>query len=294
MSEYVSLQDRWISEGLARIENIAASHKTLARSFFDSGKIDLAAYKLLKKHLPSLAVFHLQQAAEKVAKAMLILDINDIRYNDLKNHDFICVLERLIRKHDEGKNINVTENAMFRQALTFASPKFLDFLKSDSTKNSEIYGKQIKKDIELHNEIVRLDTKIENAGANEKFKLEELKHRKEKELLDSGLLTHMLTEQQSISKILSVNYKGIKSFVLRGYDELPLYTFSQESRKALFPFFNILFITVMTYPHETYTRYPDRNGKIIDYTNSEIFKASNTIHERLYEITDRFEELNFL
>jgi HEPN domain-containing protein len=294
LGEYVSAQDRWISDGLHRIYSIPQKRKTLARSFFDSAKIDLAAYKRLKEDLHSQAIFHLQQAAEKVAKAMLILDMNDLKYSDLKYHNFIYALERLIRKHDENLvNLSNIENAMFRQALTFASPKFLDFLKPDNSENRNIYSKQIENDIKLRNEIVRLNKELGIDIGGNKSRLKVSIEQKEREFLDSGLLTGML-KGRSKNKILFANDKEIKSLILRNEDELPLCVFSAKSRKALFSFFNILFITVITYPHEAYTRYPNHDGSIKDYTDIGIFKASDTVYGRLCGIISPLEELNLL
>ena len=115
----------------------------------------------------------------------------------------------------------------------------------------------------------------------------------ELKFLDSGLLTSMLNGE-SKNRLLSASDKEIKSFILRNEDELPLYEFSPEDRKALFPFFNILFIAVITYPHETNTRYPNSDGSIIDYTDTGIFKASDNVYERLCEIMDRLDELSLL
>ncbi len=292
--KYVSRQDKWIKDGLTNIIGINASRKTLARSFLNFGKIDLYAYKLLKENSPSLAIFHLQQAAEKLAKAMLILDMNDINYNDLKNHNFICVLETIIRKHNQKlRDINNLENAMFRQALTFASPKFLDFLKLDSVENRMIYSKQIEKDIELQNEIVNLRAreKSDSVKDDEKSKLNGLIEQKERKLLNSGLLTDMIKDERVKKKILYMNSKKIKSFITQDKDDPSPYIFSDISRWVLLPFFNILFLTVITYPYETLTRYPDKDGSNQDYSNIEIFQASKDIYKRLYEITNQLKNI---
>jgi HEPN domain-containing protein len=293
--KYVSRQDKWIKDGLTNIIGIDASRKTLARSFLNFGKIDLDAYKLLKENSPSLAIFHLQQAAEKVAKAMLVLDMNDMKYEDLKKHDFIYLLETLIRKNDEKMNIDTAENVIFRQALTYSSPKFLDFLKPKGIENRHIYSKKLEEDIKLHNKIIELKEKAksDNIGENERSELKKLIEKKEREFLDSGLLTTMM-KGRAKDKILSSSNEEIKSFIFRDKNEPSLYVFSPESRKILLPFFNILFVTDITYPHEAYSRYPNTDGLIKDYSDTGIFKASDAISERLHDIVNGFEELNFL
>lgn len=279
-------------DGLIKIRDIEAPRKTLAKSFFEFGKMDLKAYDLLKGHLPSLAIFHLQQAAEKVAKAMLILDMNDIDYKELKKHNFIYVLEQRIRKHNqELRDINNLENAMFRQAFTYASPKFLDFLKSDNIENRERYSKQIEEDIKLQNEITNLKAKLDSVNDGGGSKLKKLIEKKERKLLDSGLFTKMLEKDCTKKKILCMNSEEIKSFMMQDRDDPSPYIFSDESRKALLPFFNILFLTVITYSHEADTRYPAHDGSIKDYTDTGIFKASNSVHKKLYEIINQSENL---
>lgn len=299
--DYVSAQDKWIRDRSSNIRSIEAWRKTLARSFLDFAKMDLNAYKLLKNDLPSLSVFHLQQATEKAAKAMLIVDMNDIKYEDLKNHNFIYVLEHIIRKHSQTPgDINSLENAIFRQALTYASPKFLDFLEPNGVENRYIYGERLEEDIKLSNELVSLKAKLDEAKSKEKLnnlKIGELTRQisdKERKLLGSGLLTTILTDPKAKNKILSADEEEINSFILRDENEHPLYIFCPESRKALFPFFNILFITLITYLHAVDTRYPSTNGSIKSYTDTGIFKASDTISERLHNIMNRLEELNFL
>ena len=289
------MQYRWIIEGLDRIENIDKSRKKLAKAFFDFGKLDLTAYKLLKRSSPTLAIFHLQQAAEKFAKAMLILDMNDINYsNNLKDHNFIYLIERLIKKHDKDLgNIKKLENAIFRQALTHSSQHFLNFLKSDNIKNLDIYSKHMKSTIKLNNEIAELKKRLNNAtNSIKKSELNDLLDKKRREFLDSGLLTNMLKNVRPKNKILFATKAEIKKFVLRDEDDLPSSIFGPRSRKALFQFFNILFLTVITYPHEAVTRYPDLKGSIQDYTSTGIFQASNSIYGKLCEIANQLENLN--
>ena len=296
MDKYISAQDKWVRDGSSNIRSIEAWRKTLARSFLDFAKMDLDAYKFIKNDLPSLSVFHLQQAAEKLAKAMLILDMNDIEYLNLKNHNFIYVLEHAIREHDQHlKDINKLENAIFRQALTYASPKFLDFLKPKGIENHDIYSNKLEKDIKLHNKIIELKEKAksDNIGENERSELKKLIEKKERKFLDSGLLTTMM-KGRAKDKILSSSNEEIKSFIFRDRNEPSLYVFSPESRKILLPFFNILFVTAITHPHEAYSRYPNTDGLIKDYSDTGIFKASDAISERLHDIVNGFEELNFL
>jgi HEPN domain-containing protein len=291
--EYVSAQDKLVKDGLIKIRGIDAYRKTLARSFFEFGETDLYAYTLLKESLPSIAIFHLQQAIEKVAKAMLILDMNDIKYDDLKNHNFIHLLERFIRKHDEDlRNINSIENALFRQALTYASPKFLDFLKSNNTENREIYNRQIEKYRNLYNKIARLKQELDNINGKKRAKLEKQIEKEERKLIDSGLLTNMVKGKKSKKRILCAKEEEIKSFITQDNGNNPLYIFSNTVREALLPFFNILFLTVITYPHEEVTRYPDDNGLKEDYKNTGIFKASGTIYYKLSEIKKQLENLD--
>lgn len=294
--DYVSAQDKWIRDGSNNIRSIEAKRKTLARSFLDFAKMDLDAYKLIKNDLPSLSVFHLQQAAEKLAKAMLILDMNDIKYTNLKTHNFIYLLEHTIREHDQRlKDIDKLENAIFRQAITHASQKFLDFLKPNGIENRDIYSKKLEEDIKLHNKIIELKEKEKSGNIEEdkRSKLKKLIEKKERKFLDSGLLTTMM-KGRAKNRILSSSNEEIKSFIFRDKNEPSPYVFSPESRKILLPFFNILFVTAITYPNEADSRYPNTDDLIKDYSNTGIFKASDAISERLHDIVNGLEELNFL
>ncbi len=288
--KYISAQDEWIRKGYIKIMGIEGSRKDLSKGFLEAGKMDLNAYKLLKdNNLSQMAIFHLQQAAEKIAKALLILDMNDVKYKDLKDHNFIYVLERLIKKHDgEINKLGNLENAIFRQAITTASQKILDFLKLDNLENVEIYGKYIKKYIELRNEIINLKEKYDTATNNEeKIKLKNEIDKKEIDILDSGLFTCILKENKGNNKALKklkfASSDQIESLISIN-DNIFLSVFSEESKNILLPFYTILFITLVTYPHETITRYPDTNGLIQDYSRIGIFQSSDTIYQKLNEI----------
>lgn len=90
-----------------------------AREFIECSKKDLEAIEILiDRGLYSQSVYHLQQAVEKVAKGLWILDLVPLRYSELRDkilrtHEFMRLISSSVRLNEVGCRRKMTENPSF-------------------------------------------------------------------------------------------------------------------------------------------------------------------------------------
>ena len=309
MDEYNNAQDKWISDGLNEIRfNTSKDRKNLAKAFLEFAEKDLTAYYLLKCDSKELSIFHLQQAAEKIAKSMLILDMKLVKYDEIKNHDFIYILESLIEKNgysiiknykSDFSKLSGLENNIFRQAITYTSDRLLNFLKLilklNNTENSQIYKESFEKFNEIINCIKKLKNEL-NASTNkeQKDKLINKISKKERDLQESGIFTSILKNKEAVKKIRYITPDQIKSLTKFDNEQNSSYLFKEERKTAFLLFSNIILINTIMYPFESITRYPNKDGSIPDYENMGIFKASDIIIEKLRDMINQIYKLNLI
>ena len=89
----------YIYDPEAILQLLQSKNKKLASEFIECALIDVSAFKILKG-IRSLSIYHLQQAVEKTAKAMLLLDKRKEDNEILREHNFIGLLQKIQMKDD--------------------------------------------------------------------------------------------------------------------------------------------------------------------------------------------------
>jgi len=230
-------------------------------------KEDYKAAKLLSKEkIWSLSVYHLQQAVEKISKGYgLYLGI--IKKNDLygrKKEIKGGLLTKLFRKNDENKTIShITPRTFFiflnnmekvidcLNKCNYLKKKInksdIDKLKKYIERKPERLAKMDKNEIyvylELCKKFIKIDKNVDIRQLRKtikKFKIDLLKNLKKVNLPEHEL--------NSIDRNLTYTHENIDKII------------------KLFGISGCIFIlSVITYPHFSYTRYPDGKLKPTDY-----------------------------
>jgi HEPN domain-containing protein len=239
-----------------------------SNDFIKCAKRDLRASKILyDKNMYAEYAYHMQQSVEKIAKAYIISlnTLSNSQYKQIRHKTpkaFIKLLEKefeifdILKKLDFNFNTdltdlkNIIDNPIETQKIAMA--------KTNEIKNLlDEYEKTIQKvdfsSLELNNKTLK------NINHASKYILDKTTVDKKSKISLKRLLRKIFTNKSVQENIMNKKLKDSSEDFIRNL--LGLY-----------------FLSIITYPHEAYTRYPD--GKITPFNyrkNSSISKCQNRL-----------------
>jgi HEPN domain-containing protein len=249
---------------------------TLADDLLKCAKTDLAACKILyKERLFSQSTYHLQQAAEKASKVMFLnfgmfskKDMRNISHNSLNGYlmlidkmaDYVGKIKKMYPdlKTDTADAQSISKDEKKRMELALTNYKGIKAMLKvfDDIKTA---FKEKLNDVEGLLSPYSISKSLKNASKDTTF--------------DSA---NKLLKGKSNSQILKKYYNPDSSMNFL-YDSLD--------------FCMLFIIASLTFPHEEYTRYPDKEIKPTNYTkNMGIVKATPEIITHLERIIKNMEK----
>jgi len=237
--------------------NMSDEKTNLASEFLKAGRNDLTASKILnEREVYALAVFHLQQAVEKAAKAQCLLsgivsleEIKKIRHESLR-----------------GQQIIASKFSRFVKMLAQSNPN-LDVV----PRLDEVMGKKRR------HELARLDENDIDALLSACDK--QVKSSNLSELLATDRLESILATMKRDRPDLEIGDIDAQA-VLKIFEEMTPHLVSASEN------FLFLFIaSAITFPHAVWTRYPS------DALNPSDYDQSLGIVKRLPELVNRLDKV---
>ncbi|MCL4321816.1 MAG: HEPN domain-containing protein [Deltaproteobacteria bacterium] len=240
---------------------------------FASGVRNLIAARLLyKKNIRSLAIYHLQQALELLIKwrAYFLLDKENVRNS---SHNMKSLIGKVFQKEGEIRNDILNKiNPPYKSENKYKYDDFFNIIFDNQFEQIKIA----------------------------KYSKEEILNKREK------VIKKIQKEVRGLHKIVHDLHKDSNFINLKNVTEE---IFQKRGKNDVCEFVDPLFTTVfklsyvptfygyITYPHQNYTRYSDREIKPIDYENGflgisqpEVF---NKIVDDIYRVLIEFVK-NFL
>lgn len=283
------MDPRQIDEAIRKLGK--ESELDLVKLFLDYADQDFQACSALRSFQnKATAVFHLQQGVEKTAKAMLILDhspegLKRLGKRNIRNHNFLDLLQSSIRQSDwfaskvrldsvaTEKGIPDPEEiyadkGLFRYALEYGARELIEFAKE----GSKIYHAKSFKEI------------VQESGDNQiRFWNEQLRDRRLDEsknvirnyLKKEEVFIRVMTDKDALLTRARIHGKEISDLLSRVKE---LYVIDQVMPIPVFAsiykadeikrmrqsmelwaetYVPILFLVLLTAPHENCSRYPD-------------------------------------
>jgi len=235
---------------------------TLAKEFLELSKKDISISKYLydKKDF-SNSVYHLQQSVEKLTKAFglafFMLNKNDFKGKKGVSHKTPLAFVKML-------------NVKWVEPYISLMKSFYPNLKTDTKELEEIIHKKKYELAKLNENEIR---NFLNLAKNIKHKLEDKDVKRQiTNIIDNILSSSLLPETSKESKALHFLRNNFKiDFVIS--------------------FISLYLLSVITYPHFSYTRYPDEEIKPTEYTMSRgIVKVSPEIWKFLDESLKLLDE----
>jgi hypothetical protein len=225
--------------------------QTLASNFLECAKQDLASCKILYQEKQfSQSTYHLQQAVEKTTKSYVLYwwkfnqkDMKIIKHDSL--NAFLMLLDRMSKYVDIAKKMYPalkTDNSDVKNILK-DEKKRIELAKADYKVFQAMFKLFDDTKIAFENALNNVQEILAPFNISKSLKIG-LKDTSSKEI-------NKLVNGKSNSEILKTffNRESTLNFLNKNLDFCLLYT-----------------IAGMTFPHEEYTRYPDKEIKPTDYT----------------------------
>jgi hypothetical protein len=229
--------------------------RKLAQAFLECTKRDMDASKLLyrKKDYPN-AIYHLQQAIEKLAKAYFML-FPSFSYSEIRqiSHTTPVVFLQIVGKN-WVKSLIIGLKGLLPSDGFDVLDKISDIIKTMKKTRTQV-------------EIARLD----------KEQIKEF-------LKITDLISSTKVEQdfESILRDKGITIEEIEAFVQKEFwsknisEQTPTGLFRKEMIRewvnymirTVYFFFTLYVLALITFPHERFTRYPDEEVKPTEYTKS--------------------------
>lgn len=226
---------------------------SLSKDFLEISKNDLRATRILfKNDLFSLAVYHLQQAVEKTTKAygLSLHIINDQDLSDI-SHETPRVFVKMIEEKWIQSYIDVLR--VFYPSLKAYVKKLENLIEKKSSEILRWDEKKIKELLKFSEKFETLDKEETRSNVYDVIEL---------------FLSLMVEEKKKIVNVVKSMFKP--EFLV----------------KVTGLFTEMYLLSIITYPHAIYTRYPDGPLKPKNYTQD------TGIVKMVLEICNELEEAN--
>jgi hypothetical protein len=253
-----------IIKAAARQYDMSDDKRALIIGYIKTSKEDLMATKILfAKRLFASSTYHLQQAVEKASKAFGlftgILSIQDVRG---VSHDSIRVHNLMASKFEK-----YLMEVSSRYLRTISNIESLSQL---TTKEKRMEIARLS-EVEIERMIAKFDSQTSVFGEFSEFKTGEILAQLREIILPNG------------NSLVSSQIDEYMNKLLRN---LPMIEKFSKSISFLF------IASAITFPHETFTRYPDKEIKPWEYNQSMgIVSTTPSIMSRLEQVLLAFEAI---
>lgn len=245
----------------------------MGEGYLYAAEMDLLAAKILHKNkIENLAVYHLQQAVEKMAKGACLLVPFPTRSGKVET---ILTYEQVSREHDLMRLIDTMLKRIKKLFVSSGNEelKFLSELiearrKQINEQKRNVSGKESKEEIEKH--IIR---RIDDVRDKKQVPIREFQKIKEQHMKSPKWAGK---ELKTIDKVI----KALKEGKFEKFTAYPSFVFFLE----VFPVLALLGVTV--FRHYSSTRYPDSQERISprDYNEGNLGIVS--VLDKLIEISE--------
>lgn len=252
-------------EKIAKNTQNSEENTKQAKKLIDIAQEDLETSKLLyEENLPSQSIYHLQQSVEKTAKAFglyyLFFDTSNLTGHKGIRHITPKAFVKMLQKDWVNSYLSIIQ-AMYKEKNSELEPnleKFHNLLEKEE-KIARLDQKQIRKILKIS---------------------EELRENWEKKGLDNEI-------DSRIEKVINELPNSLKEYidVSKTLEKIK----HRINLDSLEKFINLYLLSLITYPHFNYTRYPDEDVKPEEYSDLGVTEAYPQIIEKTEDLVKKIK-----